>query len=240
MAYFVIFALLGIMIFILFWASGGIKAPIQCKHCGKMIKFMEPQIFLGKSDDIDLRTGKRTMEENEAVICRNCIAKINKASFRDSCGWDYQDYLNYLEWDKDTKDDRSQFNPTHMQGKGTALYLDVNRDMFCISRQGEAGTVYYLRDLYCDLGLDGYGAGQRQKGALTLNICDGVSSLIFDSEIPELKIRLNYDIDYIEIPVGQYDYCGVQLLERDEFIDLFNRKHLEARRRWVYGGYGER
>lgn len=121
----------GVVLFVLF-GLGIFRKPAQCEHCGKMLKGTEQRIF-GKS---------------QFVLCDDCAAKIPiEVSFYGTSNWEYSDYVDYLKWEEETKEERAQFKPDYSYGNKTKLLVDTEHGLFSIKDGTSDAMVYRFADL---------------------------------------------------------------------------------------------
>lgn len=94
------------------------KKTIHCRHCGKEAEKRGSRI-IGKDD-------------NRFILCSDCFSKIGDY-FNESMEnvWDYNDYLDFLKWDEETKAERESFvasykYPEVPEGGGVSGYVEID------------------------------------------------------------------------------------------------------------------
>ena len=94
------------------------KKTIHCRHCGKEAEKRGSKI-IGKDD-------------NRFILCSDCFSKIGDY-FNESMEsvWNYNDYLDFLKWDEETKAERESFvasykYPEFPEGRGVSGYVEID------------------------------------------------------------------------------------------------------------------
>lgn len=94
------------------------KKTVYCRHCGKEAEKRRSRV-IGKDD-------------KRFILCPECFSKIGDY-FNESMEsvWDYNDYLDFLKWDEETKAERESFvvsckYPEFPEGKGVSGYVEID------------------------------------------------------------------------------------------------------------------
>lgn len=138
-----------VIVLIVLAYKGVFSKPQPCKHCGKELKGTEQKRFWG-GGTVGLLYGETDVPVQEGfVLCQDCCNKIHRdlLSFAET-SWSYSDYTNYLEWEEQTKEERSFFEPDIVYGKSyDKLMIDQERGLFCIGSDKKKDLVLRFEDL---------------------------------------------------------------------------------------------
>ncbi len=106
------------------YKMGVFRKPDVCKHCGKQISGPQ-QVILGRHGE-------------KFVLCKQCAAPINSQIKETAIyKWCYEDFTDYLEWQKETEAQRAQFSPTFTYESPTPVMIDAVHGLFQVSGFGE-------------------------------------------------------------------------------------------------------
>lgn len=121
---------IAIIVLIVLFKVGVFRKPAKCQSCGSSIKGTE-QTLLGPG---------------KVVLCKECASKIHPQIFSYAKNnWSYKDYTDYVAWEKETKDERGQFNPDCEYG--CKLSIDTERGLFSIGAGKSGRLVFRFTDL---------------------------------------------------------------------------------------------
>jgi len=140
---------IAIIVLIVCASKGVFSKPQPCKHCGKELKGTEQKRFTGVSLMGALYGETETAMPESFVLCQDCFNKIHPqlVMFAQS-SWKYSDYTNYLEWEEQTKEERSAFKPDIEYGEfRSELKIDQERGLFSIGSGKSGGLVLRFEDL---------------------------------------------------------------------------------------------
>ncbi len=124
---------IAIVVLVVLFKKGVFRKPAQCRCCGKTLKGTEQQIF---------------GEDDPFVLCDECADRIPiDAHLYAKEHWKYEDYAEFIEWDNETKEERSHFNPDIEYGRGTCLFIDTERLLLGIGSDKEMAFVFRFKDI---------------------------------------------------------------------------------------------
>ena len=126
--------LIAIIILIVLASKGVFRKEAECKHCGKLLKGTE-QYIVG-------------LTEEAFPLCEDCFKLIDLRVKK--CGiseWNYSDYVDYLKWEEESKEERSKFNPNYEYGSYPKLRIDTERGLFSLSTTGWNDLVFRFEDV---------------------------------------------------------------------------------------------
>ncbi|MBO6129439.1 MAG: hypothetical protein J6P79_11160 [Pseudobutyrivibrio sp.] len=138
-----------VIVLIVLAYKGVFSKPQPCKHCGKELKGTEQKSFSGISSMRFLYGETEAPVSESFVLCQDCYNKIHP-QLRTFAGveWTYNDYKNYLEWEEQTKEERSLFKPDIEYGEfRSELKIDQERGLFSIGSGKNGGLVLRFEDL---------------------------------------------------------------------------------------------
>ncbi len=96
---------------------------------------------------------------NSFIICKQCATRVNPQIVPYAKEhWSYKDFADYLNWEEETKKQRSQFVITEKYGSESVLMVDNIHNLFSIGRakligNGQPGMIFRFEDL-ADFDLD--------------------------------------------------------------------------------------
>ncbi len=200
---------LAIIVLVVLYKKGVFRKEEPCQCCGKKLKGTDQFVY---------------GIEHSFVLCRECAAKIHPqiaAYAKDN--WSYQDYTDYLAWEEETREERSQFQPTHEYGYGTPLMIDSDHGLFCLGtskvfKSNEAGLVFRFEDL-TDYDIN-FKPDEVKEGLLGTKV-KGTEFILVELGRPRIRMEeaLNYGVTYPLRAKGffssKYEYSF-----SDEFADI--------------------
>ena len=94
------------------------KKTVHCRHCGKEAEKRRSKT-IGKDD-------------KRFILCSDCFSKIGDY-FNESMEsvWDYDDYLDFLKWDEETKAERESFVSSYKypeNPEGVSGYVEIDNE----------------------------------------------------------------------------------------------------------------
>ena len=113
--------------------SGVYRTNNECKHCHKELKGTE-QIWFGKKDKF--------------CLCEECASKVHPQIMKFAKkNWDYLSYTDYLNWEEETEELRSQFEPDFKYGNHCELSIDSYRGLFKLTKRNNDTMIFRFDDL---------------------------------------------------------------------------------------------
>ncbi len=188
-----------IVLFVLF-KIGIFRKPTQCEECGKSLKGTEQQVF-GKSVKM--------------ILCKDCAAKIHPQIMKHAKeNWNYELYKDYLDWEKETADERYKFNPDVQYGTNKTLKIDTERGLFSIDspkvfKDDDKGIVLRYADLltyFFDFKPEEVKEGilrDKVKGDEYAVICTNRPSVVIEEK---LNLYVSYPLKKRGIIETRYEY----------------------------------
>jgi hypothetical protein len=111
--------------FIISLQKGVFRNAANCHVCGVQLTGTE-QNWVGYKNDL--------------CLCNKCLDRINPLiKTYATQTWNYQDYINYINWDESSKEMRKQYKPNYSYGDN--LSIDTEHNLFCV---GDRYTDYYM------------------------------------------------------------------------------------------------
>lgn len=122
-----------VIVFVVLNKVGLFRKPGECRHCGKLLKGTEQQVF-GPGSAL--------------VLCSECSGRIHPQLMKYARkSWSYPDYTDYLAWEEETENERKQFDPDFSYGFVNELMIDTERGLFSIGSGRKGGMVFRFADL---------------------------------------------------------------------------------------------
>ena len=116
-----------------------LRKPVACKCCGQITQGVD-QIKYGWGIP------------DPFIICKNCDSKVHPQIIRYAKEhWNYNDFSEYLKWDEETKQQRSQFVITDKYGSEAVIMVDKIHGLFSIGKtkllKAEPGIIFRFEDI---------------------------------------------------------------------------------------------
>lgn len=202
----VLIIIIAIIVLIVLSSKGVFKKPALCQACGAQLKGTK-QIWFGEID-------------SQFVLCKNCADRIHpqiRNYAKDH--WNYFNYTDYLSWEAETWQERSQFSPTYVYGYVNQVMVDTERGLFCITTPYvNNGLIFRFADLN-DYQID-FEATDMKDGFLNTKV-KGSEFIMVELSRPAVLLEeiINTDVSYTARQKGflssKYEYCL-----SDEFSEL--------------------
>ncbi|MGN1165950.1 MAG: hypothetical protein ACI4S2_05975 [Lachnospiraceae bacterium] len=123
---------IAVIVLIVLFKKGVFRKQGECQHCGKTLKGTEQQVF----------------KSVPFILCGECANRIHSDLLEYAkSNWSYSDYTDYLTWEKETKEERSQFAPDAEYGDVWKLKVDTERGLFSLDSGIVEGLVFRFADL---------------------------------------------------------------------------------------------
>ena len=124
-----------VIVLLVLYCMGIFNKPANCQCCGTLLKGTQ-QVKFGEI-------------KSEFILCKNCSQNVHPF-IKDYAQqhWSYSDFEDYLAWEEETKDERSQFKSKYSYGSHGTVQIDTERGLFKIKDPyEEEGMVFRFEDL---------------------------------------------------------------------------------------------
>lgn len=134
----IILIIIAIIVILILRSLGVFNKPANCEHCGKELKGTE-QVYVGPG-------------AFRFILCGNCYSKINIAiEYYAKRNWRYSDYVDYLNWEEETHEERDKFNSSYSypikKSKHSRIDVDIENGLFRYNAVDDIGIVFRFSDI---------------------------------------------------------------------------------------------